>query len=193
MATCPGVLGGRGVETCGPVPPLSHTPEFVLSVISSSPDAHSTRILVLWERENDGEGRQRNRQRKRETLQAFWLKMLSFVASSVAVAPCPCAMAHPALLCLRRYVQEEAVLKLVAQFMGGRGARCATRPLAWRCGMGPGNGSGGAWLAPLSSWTWKPTTMEAVLQSQWGARRWQAHCIWTAEPLEVVHSLYDHF
>ena len=32
---------------------------FVLSVISSSHDAHSTRILMLWERENDGEGRQR--------------------------------------------------------------------------------------------------------------------------------------
>ena len=89
MATCPGVLGGRGVETCGPVPPLSHTPEFVLSVISSSHDAHSTRILMLWERENDGEGRQRNRQRKREALQAFWLKMLSFVASSDAVCTLP--------------------------------------------------------------------------------------------------------
>ena len=38
---------GGGVETCGPVPPLSHTPEFVLSVMSSSHDAHSTRILVL--------------------------------------------------------------------------------------------------------------------------------------------------
>ena len=135
MATCPGVLGGRGVETCGPVPPLSHTPEFVLSVISSYHDAHSTRILMLWERENDGEGRQRNRQRKRETLQAFWLRMLSFVASSVAVAPCPCTMAHPALLCLRRYVHQEAVLKLVAQFMGSRCTLCdASTGLALRDG-----------------------------------------------------------
>ena len=70
-----------------------------------------------------------------ETLQAFWLKMLSFVASSVAVAPCPCTMAHPALLCLRRYVHQEAVLKLVAQFMGARCTLCdASTGLALRDG-----------------------------------------------------------
>ena len=48
MGTCPEVLGGRGVETCGPAPPLSHTPEFVFSVISSSHDPHSTCVIMLW-------------------------------------------------------------------------------------------------------------------------------------------------
>ena len=44
-------------------------------------------------------------------------------------------MAHPALLCLRRYVQEEAVLKLVAQFMGSRCTLCdASTGLALRDG-----------------------------------------------------------
>ena len=44
-------------------------------------------------------------------------------------------MAHPALLCLRRYVHQEAVLKLVAQFMGSRCTLCdASTGLALRDG-----------------------------------------------------------
>ena len=40
---------GGGVETCGPVPPLSHTPEFVFSVISSSHDPRSNCLIMLWD------------------------------------------------------------------------------------------------------------------------------------------------